>query len=133
MLAAAYAASAARPFGAMIEIGVRFSPALPPSRTSNSPTANAMRYDGNGGVRWKVTSRQPGAVARSVSTGMLANARIDAGTSSVSFHAALRSGSSNDGNTRRASSGSNCVTAYHGPPSCCRNRPTPPTRSIVPV
>ena len=117
----------------MIEIGVLFRPARPASRTSKSPTANAMRYDGNGGVRWNVTSRQPGAPACSFATGMLANARIPSGTTSVSCHTALRSGSSKHGITRRASIGSNCVTAYQRSPSCCRKSPMALVLSIVPV
>ena len=52
MFAAAYAASSARPFGTTIEIGVwLLARACRASRTSNSPTANATRYDGSGGVR----------------------------------------------------------------------------------
>ena len=43
---------------------------------------------------------------------MLENARMAPGTVSVSFHVALRSGSSKHGNTRRAYCGSSCVTAY---------------------
>ena len=49
----------------MIEIGVLFVPARPASRTSNSPTANAMRYDGSGGERWKV-DLAPAGVARAL-------------------------------------------------------------------
>ncbi len=103
-------------------------PAWPPSTTSNSPTANATRYDGSGGERWNATSRHPGSAARSVSTGMFANARIDAGMVSVSFHVALRSGSSKQGRTRRASCGSNCVTAYQRASSSWRKRPIVPLR-----
>ena len=46
-----------------------------------------------------------------------------AGTVSVSFHVALRSGSSKQGSTRRASIGSSCVTAYQWPWSSWRKRP----------
>ena len=66
VFAAAYAASAARPFGTMIEIGVRLLSRRGRRRARRtSPTANATRYDGSGGVRWKLTSRQPAPSRRS--------------------------------------------------------------------
>ena len=80
-----------------------------PSTTSSGPTAYATRYVGSGLVRANSTRRLSPASGASLAIGVFATATSFAGTSSVSFHGTLLSGSSRHGNTRRAKIDSSCV------------------------
>ncbi len=117
--------SAARPFGATIEIGVWLRPARPASRTSNSPTANATRYDGSGGVRWNTSPRVAGAGRRARSPRACSRTRAWRRAPSASGATAPCGPARRSRGTRAARPcGSNCVTAYQRPASCCRKSPT---------
>ena len=67
----------------------------------------------------------------SVATGVLATAMSAVGTSSVSFHGTLESGSSTHGIARRANVASNWVQTYGVPSTVCRNAPAVFTGSYV--
>ena len=105
---AAHAASAARPLSVTIRIGW-FACVTPASTKSNGPTPNATRYEGSGLVVPNSTRLR--SVPSAVSFAMLVfETAISArGTSSVSCHGTLLSGSSMHGNARRAYVDSNCV------------------------
>src|SRR5262245_35983328 len=104
-------ASAARPAGAMIRIGLPVL-VLPASTTSNGPTPIATRYDGSAWVGSN-TNVCPAAVSTSFATGALLTAIILDGTWIVSSHGTFTDGSSMHGKARRAPSDSNWVNAYH--------------------
>ena len=77
---------------------------------AKSPTANARRYVDIGGVSAKRTIFRPPSVATD-SSGMFEMAARCPGTTIVTEKVALSDGSSQQGNARRASVGSNCVDA----------------------
>src|SRR4029079_17861051 len=95
---------------AQMRIGM---PSAPPSRHSKSPAAMATRYDDIFGVGEKVmvcTARDgPGrsAVMRPFEITVSPRSAV-----TVTENVALNAGSSKQGNARRASVDSNCVTAY---------------------
>ena len=115
------AASAPCPRGTATRMGAPPG-LLPASSSSNGPTARATRYDGRGGVGAKLTRvRSPWSVLDC--TGELDRATSPRGTTSVSCQGTLNPGSSKQGNSRRAPSGSNWVKAYHCPSVCWANPP----------
>ena len=96
---------------------------LPASTMSNGPTPNATRYDGSGLVAANSTRFLPPGSGVSAACGEFATATSCAGTSSVSCHGTLLSGSSKHGNARRAYTASNCVYTYDASPTFCLNAP----------
>src|ERR1044071_989784 len=106
LVLAANAASAARWASVTMRTGVpRW--VLPASTNSNGPTPNATRYDGSGRVGANSTRFLPPGSGDDAVSGALATADSCAGTSSVSCHGTLLSGSSKHGNARRAYTASN--------------------------
>ena len=71
-------------------------------RVSNGPTANATRYDGNGGVAANRTRFLPSPAAAVSTTGMLPITSSASGTVSATSYGTLNAGSSKHGNARRA-------------------------------
>jgi hypothetical protein len=79
---------------------------------SKSPTASATRYVDIFGVVSKVTVCLPApGPGVSDTTAPFEMARSPASMTAVSENVALKAGSSNEGNIRRASVASSCVTA----------------------
>mmetsp|Transcript_7850 Transcript_7850/g.12366 ORF Transcript_7850/g.12366 Transcript_7850/m.12366 type:complete len:289 (-) Transcript_7850:637-1503(-) len=84
------------------------------SMWSNSPTQKASRYVDITGVVSNVTVFLPSAASFTTAfSGMLLSATRSSGTVSVIPNVALSAGSSQHGKHRRASVGSNCVTARY--------------------
>ena len=82
-----------------------------PGVASYGPTVNASRYEDITGVSRKTVRWRPVAAASVRSTGMFDMAARVASWISSTVNRALNSGSSKQGNARRASAASNCVTA----------------------
>ena len=88
------------------------TPSLDPSMHLKSPTRNASRYVDIFGVRANVTVCSPTAgPAVSAITFVFEITMSCFGATIVTSNVALKAGSSKDGNARRASVDSNCVTA----------------------
>src|SRR6185436_2669398 len=122
LVLAANAASAARWASVTMRTGVPRL-VLPPSTNSNGPTPNATRYDGSGRVGANSTRFLSPSSGASEVCGALATATSCLGTSSVSFHGTLLSGSSKHGKPRRAYTASNWVYTYDASRIVWRNTP----------
>jgi hypothetical protein len=88
------------------------TPSLLPSTHLKLPTRNATRYVDIFGVRANCTVCSPTAGPAVSETTLVFEITISSfGATMVVSKVALYAGSSKDGNARRASVGSNCVTA----------------------
>src|ERR1700744_405485 len=114
-----YSAEVSAKFAYFTRSGVAYArigtPSLEPSTHLKSPTRNATRYVDIFGVRANCTVCSPIAgPAVSEITFVFEITMSSFGATMLTSNVALYAGSSHDGNPRRASVGSNCVTAEGG-------------------